>query len=140
MMQMTEYEITVLLVFLSLFAGGFIDRHKKENHADFGQRCGGRFVCNIGVIACGMFGGLEYLCHQCSYRHNERFPAACVRSSPGKACAKGEGFKRRRHYGGAACFLHAKTHKISQKHGLRIRYNDDLKVCKLCFKKRNVTA
>ena len=102
MMQMTEYEITVLLVFLSLFAGGFIDRHKKENHADFGQRCGGRFVCNIGVIACGMFGGLEYLCHQCSYRHNERFPAACVRSSPGKACAKGEGFQRRRHYGGLA--------------------------------------
>lgn len=30
MMQMTEYEITVLLVFLSLFAGGFIDRHKKK--------------------------------------------------------------------------------------------------------------
>ncbi len=81
-------------VFLSLFVGGFIDRHKKKTIMLVSDSIAA--AGSLAVLVFLLMGSLEYLCHKCGGRYNECIPAACVRSGNGKACAKGEDFKCQR--------------------------------------------
>lgn len=81
-------------VFLSLFVGSFIDRHKKKTVMLVSDS-----IAAAGSLAVLVFlfaGCLEYLCHKCGGWHNECFSAACVRGGNGKTCTKGEDFKCQR--------------------------------------------